>query len=284
MGSPQRGQSLLYKELAISAVSSAVGTMLTNPLDVIKVRQQMRGLILKTGDPAPGVFRTAIEIVQKEGVVVLASGVGASAVRGVFHGGLRLGLYTPIKRAMGAEGKDISLSKKIMAGGSAGAIAAACANPMDLIKTRLQSKQGKGKSISTVMREVTHQEGFAGFWRGLGPSISRSSVLTASQCATYDEVKHRLMRVANFKDSFATHLASSMITGLVSTTATTPIDVIKTQMMVRGGSFQMEYLYKEGVSGLFKGWGASYIRIGPHTMIVFLTLELLRSYCGLESL
>lgn len=57
-------------------------------------------------------------------------------------------------------------------------------------------------------------------------------MLTASQCVTYDEVKGRLMAATGWRDSAATHLATAMITGVVSTTATNPVDVIKTHMFV----------------------------------------------------
>lgn len=58
----------------------------------------------------------------------------------------------------------------------------------------------------------------------------RSSILTASQCATYDEVKRRVVQYSGLKDGLHVHLSSSMIAGLVTTTITNPIDVIKTRM------------------------------------------------------
>jgi hypothetical protein len=60
----------------------------------------------------------------------------------------------------------------------------------------------------------------------------RAAVLTASQCVTYDEVKGRVMAATGWRDTAATHLATAMITGIVSTTATNPVDVIKTHMFV----------------------------------------------------
>lgn len=33
-----------------------------------------------------------------------------------------------------------------------------------------------------------------------------------------------------------------------------------------------------------QGWSASYARLGPHTVIMFLTAERLRKYAGLQSL
>ena len=60
-------------------------------------------------------------------------------------------------------------------------------------------------------------------------------MLTAAQCATYNESKKLWMWITGGGDDFATHLGSSMITGLVTTTATGPVDVIKTNMFVGEG-------------------------------------------------
>lgn len=51
----QKKQASIVSELIASGVSVGVATALTNPLDVVKVRQQMRGLTLRTGERAPGV-------------------------------------------------------------------------------------------------------------------------------------------------------------------------------------------------------------------------------------
>lgn len=61
---------------------------------------------------------------------------------------------------------------------------------------------------------------------------TRAAVLTASQCATYDEIKQVIMKVTGMGNHFGTHLGASMVTGLVTTTATAPVDVIKTHMFV----------------------------------------------------
>ena len=61
---------------------------------------------------------------------------------------------------------------------------------------------------------------------------TRAAVLTASQCATYDEIKQVIKHVTGMGDHFGTHLSASMVTGLVTTTATAPVDVIKTHMFV----------------------------------------------------
>ena len=41
---------------------------------------------------------------------------------------------------------------------------------------------------------------------------------------------------------------------------------------------------QEGVKGFFKGWTASYLRIGPQTCITFLIYEQMRKIVGLKQL
>ena len=40
----------------------------------------------------------------------------------------------------------------------------------------------------------------------------------------------------------------------------------------------------EGMRGLFKGWTANYVRLGPQTTVIFVVMEQLRKATGLESL
>lgn len=61
---------------------------------------------------------------------------------------------------------------------------------------------------------------------------TRAGVLTAAQCATYDEAKKAWMVLTGGDDSLSTHVGASMISGLVTTTLTAPVDVIKTNMFV----------------------------------------------------
>lgn len=84
--------------------------------------------------------------------------------------------------------------------------------------------------LMQTVRSILQTEGVAGFWRGTGPSVVRSATLTASQCATYDEAKHFIISQTGWDDALAAQFLASMLTGLVTTTATNPVDVVKTQM------------------------------------------------------
>jgi solute carrier family 25 uncoupling protein 8/9 len=221
------------------------------------------------------------------------------------------------------------MSTKVAAGCASGAFAAMLLNPTELIKTRLmadaRSRSGVSASSSVsssqgppgpyqVLRGVVREKGIAGLWRGSAMSMTRSAVLTASQCATYDEVKKATKTYTGMRDGVLLHFTASMLAGLVTTTATNPVDMVKTQLYMDAGgggdggagvtkdagkggaggrlrpglagAFDALSMIvrKEGVGGLMRGWSANYVRLGPQTVITFVALEKFRAYAGLTAL
>merc|ERR1719199_732838 len=82
----------------------------------------------------------ASKLVKAEGPSSLFKGLPPALVRQSTYGSLRYGLYGPIKSSLGiVPGQPVPLWKKIVAGGLAGALASAVANPTDLMKVRLQT-------------------------------------------------------------------------------------------------------------------------------------------------
>lgn len=180
-------------------------------------------------DPIPQVL-TCQRMIQTEGVGALVRGLSPALLRAGTYGGMRLGLYSPCKSFFGAD-EQPSLGRKIAAGCMSGSIAAFFANPTDLVKVRMQMKTPSGHTHYTsavdVVRRVVAKHGVVGLWKGSIPSMIRAATLTASQCATYDEVKQIIKRRLGVGDGFTTYIMASMVTGLVTTTATSPVDVVK---------------------------------------------------------
>ena len=93
----------------------------------------------------------------------------------LFAAGVRLGCYGPVKEAMGVTSDNPSLMRKIAAGSVSGGVAAGVTNPLDLIKTRMQSKANPHKTMVASTRAVLAEGGVKGLWRGSGPSMVRLS-------------------------------------------------------------------------------------------------------------
>merc|ERR1719453_1652334 len=143
----------------------------------------------------------ASKMVKAEGPSALFKGLPPALVRQSTYGSLRYGLYGPIKNSMGiTAGQPVPLWKKIVAGGGAGALASAVANPTDLMKVRLQTdgmmKDAEGnllpKKYSGMVNCLTttiKEEGVLALWTGVGPTVGRAVALAAAELATYDEAK-----------------------------------------------------------------------------------------------
>lgn len=92
----------------------------------------------------------------------------------LLHAGLRLGMYSPMKTAMGAD-TDPTVLKKVAAGSASGAIATFITNPIELLKTRLQSCSTMGPL--QVIKKIVKQDGVTGLWKGTMPSAVSTHVV-----------------------------------------------------------------------------------------------------------
>ncbi|XP_007441668.2 mitochondrial 2-oxoglutarate/malate carrier protein, partial [Python bivittatus] len=92
-----------------------------------------------------------------------------------------------------------------------------------------------------------------------------------------------------FEDNIFCHFCASMISGLVTTAASMPVDIAKTRIqnmrMIDGKPEYrngLDVLVKvvryEGFFSLWKGFTPYYARLGPHTVLTFIFLEQLNKF------
>ena len=79
---------------------------------------------------------------KEEGVKSLWKGIGPGIHRQVLFGGLRIGLYEPIKDFYVGKDHvgDVPLHLKVAAGLTTGAVGITIASPTDLVKVRMQAE------------------------------------------------------------------------------------------------------------------------------------------------
>jgi solute carrier family 25 oxoglutarate transporter 11 len=298
-------------------VASIVAGVSTHPLDLIKVRMQLQGEI-----PAPPQFRPALafhgnggsihipthqpprvgpisvglKIFQTEGVAALFTGVSATVLRQTLYSTTRMGLYDIFKQKWtDKDSNSFPLSRKITAGLIAGGIGAAVGNPADVAMVRMQadgrlpqSQRRNYKSVVDAITRMARQEGVASLWRGSGLTVNRAMIVTASQLATYDQIKEAIIGNRVMSDGLGTHMTASFSAGFVASVASNPVDVIKTRVMnmkveagkapMYGGAIDcaMKTVRAEGLLALYKGFIPTISRQGPFTVVLFITLEQVR--------
>ena len=182
MSPPPSGPPLPFaKGFAASALAACGAEALTLPLDMAKVRLQLQqtGSAVGGAASAPkyrGLLGTVATVAREEGPAALWRGLVPALHRQVVYGGLRIGLYEPVKgytnTLFGGEG----LASKVAAGLATGAAAIAVASPTDLVKVRMQAQPGRYGSALGAYATIVRTEGVRALWTGLGPNVGRNAV------------------------------------------------------------------------------------------------------------
>ena len=275
----------MVTHVLVSGASVMCATSVTHPIDVVKVRAQ-------TGRER-GLASSARALYGESGVAFAVRGLGPALVRAGAYGGVRLGAYEPLLRATGRrDGRDAGVVAKAVSGAVSGALASVVLNPMELLKTRMQRD---GKGLREHLERVAREGGARTLWRGSSVAVARSATLTATQVATYGESKQRVIASGLASEGVGLHFAVAMLTGVVTTATTNPVDVVKTLVYVAdGGSTTArvrptilgtvrDVLREHGPLGFWRGFSANYLRLGPQTVVTFVAAEFLRERFGLAA-
>lgn len=203
-----------------------------------------------------------------------------------------------LKQQLEREKKDSEVKPWIhlISGGLGGMCGAIFTSPFDVVKTRLQSsvyheayKSSAGsytlmKSMAkhfqetcSIIYNVYKLEGPRALFKGLGPNLVGVIPARSINFFTYGYTKDLLKKTDYFngQETSFLHLLAGLNAGIVTSTATNPIWLIKTRLQLDKATIHQyrnsfDCLYKtlrqEGFPALYKGLSASYLGSGESTI------------------
>ena len=278
---------------------ACAGELATSPLDLIKTRLQVATQLGRAPARAGygrGFVAALRAVARDEGAAELYRGLRPALLRQASYGTLRVGAYEPVKATLEGAGVAPGLPLKLLAGSLCGGAAAGLCCPTDVAKVRMQADGLAGQRRYTgalhALRSIYAAEGLRGLWAGVTPTAQRAAVVAAVELASYDELKELLaQRLALDAKAVSTHLLASVSAGFLSALAASPMDVLKSRLMLqpRDAATGRGLLYAstmdclrqsvraEGVRALWKGLGPAFARQAPHCIVNFLVIEQLRN-------
>lgn len=296
--------SFLYKYV-LSSLAATVAETVTFPLDITKTRLQIQGerastlsTTTSTTVPYRGMIKTAVGIVEEEGLRNLWSGVTPAILRHVVYTGSRMTAYEFLRNKVlrrNADGK-FAVWKSVIAGMTAGAFGQFIASPTDLVKVQMQmegkrvlieGRQPRVRNTPHAFSNIISKHGVRGLWKGWAPNVQRAALVNMGDLTTYDTVKHMLLTHTSLQDNWVTHTISSGCAGLIAATISTPADVVKTRIMnnpkVYRGTMDcfMSAVREEGFFSLYKGWLPTWSRMAPWSLTFWLVYERIRNVTGM---
>ncbi|XP_047512754.1 solute carrier family 25 member 35-like isoform X2 [Pieris napi] len=288
-------------DFIIGGLAGAGATIFTNPMDVVKTRLQLQGE-LRSRKEQPrqyrGLFHGLYVIAKADGVLALQKGLTPAVVFGFCMNSVRLGTYHVAEvQGWTQSNGSVNVQKSAFWAGASGFMSGLAANPMSVVKTRLQAaahpsvavgRQHMYNGTIDALMKIYKTEGFRGFFAGVHASCIRLAIGSSAQLTTFSILKEQLLANGFCQNSPALlACVASLACGILSVLLETPLDVVTTRIFNQGAASKGDQLYKgvfdclkkilktEGVYGLYKGFGPLYLRIAPHTTLSLVIWDML---------
>lgn len=189
-------------------------------------------------------------LLRSEGALSLWKGASPALVRAFVSGGIRLGTQGPVKTVLSGGRQPVrgtttgweTVAYDIAAGCATGCLSSGLTHPLDMLKVQRQAQLRAGEhgnaqvgqeSMCHFFAARARKGGLASLWHGVRPAMVRAAILTSCQCTVYTQCKQQLSdRYGLPPTSLLNHLLASLTSGVVTTTAINPLDVVKTQLCV----------------------------------------------------
>jgi hypothetical protein len=176
------------KLLLSGGIAGALSKTTTAPLARLTILQQVEGLQTLAHlhahpqartTPRPSVAAALQQIIKREGVAALWKGNGVTIIHRLPYSAANFWVYENVneywKRHIPAQGPLAlgDVSRRLVAGGTAGMTACTLAYPLDLVRTRLaaQTTMRYYTGINHALRTIVRDEGMVGLYRGLGATL-----------------------------------------------------------------------------------------------------------------
>jgi solute carrier family 25 aspartate/glutamate transporter 12/13 len=161
--------------LSSAAVSGVAQSVVMNPVEIVKVRMQIDSSL------------SAVGVAREIGLRGMYRGYSACLARDVFFAATYFTLYDTAKRKLNIE-DGTSLGWSMVAASTAGIPAAFFSTPLDVMKTRMQSRNATTHTLKDTYRLVAKE---GGLFAGWGPRVGRIAPQFGIVLVSFDWLNHR---------------------------------------------------------------------------------------------
>jgi len=259
------------------AVSGAVASLLVQPLDVIKTRQQQFVTLAK--DQALAKYKTTLDtmktIIKEEKLLGLWKGTAPTLYRVIPGAGINFFFLHYITTVLQNSDKQLSKTNTLIAGALARTLATVTMLPVTVVKTRFEGF-GTNQYNNTfhALKTIHATEGVRGLFSGLVPSVLRDAPFAGIYYLFYRQSQVFLTTTftsTNGSNIVSLSVPSSLINfvsgcwaATVATLITHPQDLVKTRLQINplqrsesssSRAFRLcSGIYQqEGFKGFYKG-------------------------------
>jgi len=264
MGPPRSDSSKKthpLKSIVSGAIAGGVEICITYPTEYVKTQMQ---LYEKLGKQGP--IQIAVDTVKKHGILGIYRGLSPLLYFSVPKSAVRFWAYEQARNVLKDPSGKMTTTNSILAGLVAGVTeAVVVVTPMETIKVKFIHDQlgpnSQYRGFFHGISSIAKQQGFAGCYRGLMPTILKQGSNQMIRFGVYNTLGNYFTK-NDPKASMTTlqSLFAGALAGAASVFGNTPIDVVKTRMQgLEAHKYKnaldctLQVWRNEGVRGFYKG-------------------------------
>ncbi|MED6133884.1 hypothetical protein PIB30_032348 [Stylosanthes scabra] len=298
----QKSQIGSVHQLLAGGIAGAFSKTCTAPLARLTILFQVQGMHSDVAALSkPSIWFEASRIVNEEGFRAFWKGNMVTIVHRLPYSAVNFYAYEHYKNLLQSligENHSGNTSKNLfvhfVGGGLAGITAASATYPLDLVRTRLAAQRSDVyyRGISHAFSTICREEGFFGLYKGLGATLLGVGPNIAISFSVYEALRSFWKSRRPDDSTVMVSLACGSLSGIASSTATFPLDLVRRRMQLEGaggrarvynsglfGTFR-RIVQNEGLRGLYRGILPEYYKVVPGVGIVFMTYETLKMLLG----
>ncbi|KAA8518957.1 hypothetical protein F0562_016269 [Nyssa sinensis] len=295
----QQSQIGTVPQLLAGGIAGAFSKTCTAPLARLTILLQVQGMHSDVAALSKAsIWHEALRIVNEEGFRAFWKGNLVTIAHRLPYSSVNFYAYEHYKSFLksipaleshrGNAGADIFVH--FVGGGLAGITAASVTYPLDLVRTRLAAQRNAMyyRGIWHALHTICRDEGFLGLYKGLGATLLGVGPSIAISFSVYETLRSYWHSQRPKDSTVMVTLACGSLSGIASSTATFPLDLVRRRMQLEGAAGRAR-VYKtglfgtfgniirtEGLRGLYRGILPEYYKVVPGVGIVFMTYETLK--------
>ncbi|GKV05909.1 hypothetical protein SLEP1_g17858 [Rubroshorea leprosula] len=296
---PQQSQLGTLSQLLAGGIAGAFSKTCTAPLARLTILFQVQGMHSDVATLSKAcIWREASRIINEEGfrafwkgnLVTIAHRLPYSSVNFYAYEHYKSWLQSFLGQVNQRGSTSADVLVPFVGGGLAGITAASATYPLDLVRTRLAAQRSTiyYRGVWHAFHTICREEGFLGLYKGLGATLLGVGPSIAISFSVFESLKSSWQSERPNDSTAMVSLACGSLSGIASSTATFPIDLVRRRMQLEGaagrarvyncgilGTFR-HIIQSEGFRGLYRGILPEYYKVVPGVGIVFMTYETLK--------
>lgn len=269
-------ESSVRSSLCSGAIAQATAKTVTAPMSRVTILLQTQPLSLR-------------QALLVSSVRDMWRGNLAAVLQKVPYGAISYGVYEGVKistRPLWSSSSDPGLLVRLAGGFLSGCTSTVLTYPLDVVRAQMAVHGGAGAGpggLYSCLQATCRQ----GAFRGLGLSVVFQSLNVSLVFGVYETIQSRALQRGAFegrgkqRTGFLPTLVCTALAGVLATTATFPLDLLRRRMQLAGPGVSAWHeasaiVGSHGVRGLWRGLLPGIAKVAPTGAVSFWSYEFIR--------